>query len=226
MTTWFYYNKKGDKVGPIPLATLRLLVQRGIIGPDTVVENQNGRSSAAGQIRGLFPEKPVQLERIPAETSAVTNDVPLEEPISNEVYGLALTELPKPLPVESRPAKPIPVASDPFTMPVSDNPFSPDPSVEVESVPVPPTKQPAKKELVKKESAEQSALEGSYIYAAEKWIRKNPELVERIVERIAILLMMILVCFRILPAILFLLLLIGWFAFDLVRQVKKGNDDS
>jgi len=210
MSNWFYYNKKGDKVGPIPVSTLKLLAQQSVIGPDTIVENQNGRTSPAGSIKGLFPEMVAPLE-----------EKPVKEPGTDEVYGIASPELPKPPPVEPRPVTPVPVASDPFTMPVNDSPFALAPSVEVTSAPA-----PAKKKSAKKQSVEQSAIEGSFVYAVEKWIRNNPALFERIIERVLILLGLLLTCFRVLPAFVLLLFLILWFAFDLVRQVKKDNADS
>ncbi len=213
MSGWYFYNKKDEKVGPVPVTTIKLLAQQGIISRETVVENKNGRSLPAGQVKGLFPEPTIE----PQESAiAPLEDISVEEPAFDEIYGVASLELPKPPPVAPRS-----IAHAPFTMPVNDNPFALDPSVVVPSAPTPPKRKPAEIE-----SADPSPIEESYVYAVEKWIRKNPSLVERIVERIVILLAMLLLCFRILPAIVLLWLLILWFAFDLVRQIKKGNDDS
>ena len=57
MANWYYYNKIGEKVGPITSTTLKLLARQGIVTPETVVENNTGRSAIAGEVRGLtFPE--------------------------------------------------------------------------------------------------------------------------------------------------------------------------
>ena len=55
---WFYYNETGQKIGPINVPTLRELVKCGIIKQDTIIENSNGRSSKAGDVKGLKFPKP------------------------------------------------------------------------------------------------------------------------------------------------------------------------
>ena len=79
MANWYYYNKNGERVGPIKTEVLKLLAQQGIITRETVVENTNGRSAIAGSMNGLafpdaMPTKP--------ETETTPSD-------ANEVYGIA-----------------------------------------------------------------------------------------------------------------------------------------
>lgn len=55
---WYYHNNKGEKIGPISVSALKALVQQGLIGRETVIVNHTGRSSKAGEVRGLeFPER-------------------------------------------------------------------------------------------------------------------------------------------------------------------------
>ena len=68
MANWFYFNKNGEKVGPISATALKALAQQGLITPETKIENSNGRSAVAGKVNGLeFPESPKEtiLELIP-----------------------------------------------------------------------------------------------------------------------------------------------------------------
>jgi uncharacterized Tic20 family protein len=56
MTNWYYYDKIGEKVGPINSIALKILVQQGLITTDTIIENEQGKSAKAGAIKGLeFP---------------------------------------------------------------------------------------------------------------------------------------------------------------------------
>ena len=57
MTNWHYYNQNGEKIGPISVSALKELTRQGLITRETIIENQDGRSSAAGKVNGLtFPE--------------------------------------------------------------------------------------------------------------------------------------------------------------------------
>jgi len=59
MKDWYYYNKNGEKVGPISTADMKLLAEQGSVVPETLIENSNGRSTLAGQVKGLtFLEMP------------------------------------------------------------------------------------------------------------------------------------------------------------------------
>jgi len=57
MTNWHYYNQNGEKIGPISVSALKELTRQGLITRETIIENQDGRSSAAEKVNGLtFPE--------------------------------------------------------------------------------------------------------------------------------------------------------------------------
>jgi hypothetical protein len=65
MANWYYYDEKGRKLGPVTNTELRQLVAYGIITPKTLLENGNGRSATAGEIRGLdFPKAPPTNESL------------------------------------------------------------------------------------------------------------------------------------------------------------------
>ena len=65
---WFYYNENGQRIGPISAAVLKELVKAGVIKHETVIENANGRSSRAGDVKGLD---------FPAQTKPTCVDVPM-----------------------------------------------------------------------------------------------------------------------------------------------------
>ena len=57
MTNWFYFNASGEKVGPITSGQLYGLVQQGTVTPEMWVENSEGHTVAARNVKGLkFPE--------------------------------------------------------------------------------------------------------------------------------------------------------------------------
>ena len=54
---WYYYNKNGEKIGPISAKALQELVNQGLIQRDTKFEDRNGRSALAGDVKSFtFPE--------------------------------------------------------------------------------------------------------------------------------------------------------------------------
>ena len=56
MTTYFYTNSRGERLGPISDQQLRDLAALGAIGPNTPMETEGGYKGVAGQIPGLnFP---------------------------------------------------------------------------------------------------------------------------------------------------------------------------
>lgn len=59
MANWYYINKSGKKTGPITAVALKELARQGLITPETMIENQEGRSSIAGKVNGLIFPAPV-----------------------------------------------------------------------------------------------------------------------------------------------------------------------
>ena len=99
MANWYYYDKNGEKIGPITTSALKAIAAQGHITPETVIENRNGRSVVAGTVNGLTFPKPAPH-------------------ITNGIYGLTPPPLPQP-PVGPNPfsAAP-PQGANPFTVPV------------------------------------------------------------------------------------------------------------
>lgn len=115
MTNWYYHNTNGEKVGPITVAALKSLAAQGMITPETMIENSNGRSSLAGNVNGLtFPKAATE----------------------NEVYGMSASEPmqpvgPSPFSLSS------PAADNPFAAPVGPSPFTQ--PVQAQAAPAPIT---------------------------------------------------------------------------------------
>ena len=102
MANWYYYSEHGGKVGPIPMESLKLLAQQGVITRETVLENPNGGSIVAGSMKELT--FPTLLDTTPKLT------VPPPDP--EEFYRL----LPPPLPTGVPPQ--LPPAPKPGTLAV------------------------------------------------------------------------------------------------------------
>ena len=102
MAQWYYYNKNGEKVGPISVATLKALVGQGLITRETVIENHAGRSSVAGKVNGLiFPETTLPVVASKPATplpplSAEVIVIPRRAPKKNSTPAPATT--PPPIP--------------------------------------------------------------------------------------------------------------------------------
>jgi hypothetical protein len=69
MTKWYYRDESGEKVGPITPNTLKALATQGVITPETVIENEGGKSARADSIKGLTPP---QESFLPTKTSTLT----------------------------------------------------------------------------------------------------------------------------------------------------------
>ncbi|GHT20807.1 hypothetical protein FACS189419_00630 [Planctomycetales bacterium] len=79
MANWYYFNKSGDKVGPIRGRELKQLALDGTVTPDTLIENEEGKQGKAGKVNGLtFPEPPTPKSTIvpPAEPNPFTGAMP------------------------------------------------------------------------------------------------------------------------------------------------------
>ena len=60
MANWYYFNKSGEKIGPITSAALKALAQQGHITPETIIESETGKQAFAGDVKSLeFAETPV-----------------------------------------------------------------------------------------------------------------------------------------------------------------------
>ena len=118
-TTWWYYDSNGQKRGPVSGGELKGLSKTGRITPETIVENEKGKSAPAGKVRGL--------------TFATSESA---QPVEKEIYGLA-TPPPEPSPFTASVPRAmsssvvIPSeAANPFTAPAPvvakplDNPFT------------------------------------------------------------------------------------------------------
>ena len=79
MPNFFYTDAKGQKHLLTP-AQVRALAARGIIKPDTPLENENGRKGLAGQIRGLFAEPLAASTTLAAEPARRSADESTIEP--------------------------------------------------------------------------------------------------------------------------------------------------
>ena len=74
MTNWFYYNDKGEKIGPVSAIKLKELVKNGMIRRETMIEDDKKRLGLAGELQGLdFPERINTLDAsIPASVPEQT----------------------------------------------------------------------------------------------------------------------------------------------------------
>jgi len=52
MSTWFYYDNNGQKQAAT-VEQLKELARQGGITPETVIENEAGKSAPAGKAKGL-----------------------------------------------------------------------------------------------------------------------------------------------------------------------------
>ena len=66
MSTWYYYDNNGQKQGPVTGGQLKGLARAGRITPETVVENEEGKSVPARKIQGLTFAEAMQSEIKPS----------------------------------------------------------------------------------------------------------------------------------------------------------------
>lgn len=58
MAQWYYYDESGDKIGPFTPTALKKMALKGKISPEATVENDEGRSAFAKNVKGLeFPQE-------------------------------------------------------------------------------------------------------------------------------------------------------------------------
>jgi hypothetical protein len=67
---WFFYDTNGKKHGAYSVAVIKALAESGVITPDTIIENANGRSAKAGTMKGLkfLPQTPPVKVPVPKTT--------------------------------------------------------------------------------------------------------------------------------------------------------------
>ena len=93
MAKWFYYSVDGSKIGVSSPDELKQRAKLGMITPDTIIENEEGKQALAGKLKGLVFAEIVQ-------PTDIENVAP---PVIEETYGFAPL-LPKPIPVPSVPS--------------------------------------------------------------------------------------------------------------------------
>lgn len=74
---WYYYDINNVKIGPITVKQLKQLAMQGLITPDTIIENTNGRTAVAGKVGLVFP-KPAEAPL--AEVHEPVTPAPSTEP--------------------------------------------------------------------------------------------------------------------------------------------------
>jgi len=68
-STWYYYDNNGQKQGPMTSGQLKELAEQGMITPETIIENEEGKSASANNVEGLIFAEATQLE-LPQYTDA------------------------------------------------------------------------------------------------------------------------------------------------------------
>jgi len=105
MANWYYYDKNGYKIGPVKGRDLNRLAQEGTIVPETRVEDENGRTALAKNVKGLSFYEARESESNPfsGNMSSVVAPLPPDQPI------------PPPF-VPPPPPPPLPPPSPPFAV--------------------------------------------------------------------------------------------------------------
>ena len=66
MAKWYYFDKNGLKKGPYSSESLIKLAGEGIVAPNTIVENESGKTAPASKVKGL-PFQAEQTDEFPAD---------------------------------------------------------------------------------------------------------------------------------------------------------------
>ena len=85
MANWYFYDQNGYKIGPIKGRELKQSAQQGLITPETVVEDENGRTALAKQVTGLMFSETAQPKVVPQVSdnpSTIAAPLPSDQPIS------------------------------------------------------------------------------------------------------------------------------------------------
>ena len=140
MSTWYYYNERGEKV-EVTGGQLKGLAKAGLIMPETIVETEDGKTAPARKVKGLTfvtSTPPIESEiygvsqpKPPPEPSPFTSFMP--EAVRTPVTVPSESENPftAPMPVVAKPTEnpftaAMPESANAFnaTPPVSNNPFA------------------------------------------------------------------------------------------------------
>ena len=115
MSTWYYYDEKGDKIA-VTGGQLKGLAKAGVITPETIIENEEGKSAPARKVKGLtfaVPTPSVETEfyglASPPEPSPFTAPVPETKDTSVAIPTETTNPFTVPLPVAAKPVE------NPFT---------------------------------------------------------------------------------------------------------------
>jgi len=73
MSTWYYYNESGEKIA-VTGGQLKGLAKAGLITPDTIVENAEGKSAPARKVKGLTFAAITQPEPAQETESPLSNN--------------------------------------------------------------------------------------------------------------------------------------------------------
>ena len=65
MTNWYYYSIDGAKIGVSGVEELKQRAKLGMITPDTIIENEEGKQALAGKLKGLTFAEVGQSKPIP-----------------------------------------------------------------------------------------------------------------------------------------------------------------
>jgi len=94
MANWYYYDKDGIKIGPIGVTAIKALAQQGVITAETVIENEQGKTAKAGNVKGFVfpppqpifvPLPPVTNNPFEALNQSVNRSVPSHNNIISEI---------------------------------------------------------------------------------------------------------------------------------------------
>jgi hypothetical protein len=94
MSTWYYFDEKGDKI-QVTGGQLKGLAKAGRITPETVVETEEGKTAPARKVKGLTfgeatqPEKPPAPSPAPSLPSASPNPFTAIPPVSASPFTAA-----------------------------------------------------------------------------------------------------------------------------------------
>ena len=136
MAKWFYYNKQGDKI-ETTAGRLKGLAKQGLITPETIVENEEGKRSRAGKVKGFTFVATAQTEIKTSESATAEFEdnglLQTKPPIDIDEHTLLATvqkdicEYHTALAMGENPfTAPMPKEVNPFTapMPQEVNPFT------------------------------------------------------------------------------------------------------